>query len=68
MYTLSRFLGSTVPGANFATGNGLGVAIVVEAPAPLPAADLAGRLRAFVRIHEVSLEFDPRARDESVTV
>src|SRR5262245_59084275 len=29
-FVLARFLGSTVPGANFAIGNGLGVAIVAE--------------------------------------
>lgn len=68
-YTLSRFLGSTVPGANFATGNGLGVAIVVEtaqagALAATAASGQAGR--AFVRVHEVALEFSPRARDDTV--
>jgi hypothetical protein len=63
-HTLSRFLGSTVPGTNFATGNGLGVAVVVETkPA---AAEPPGS--AVVRIHEVTLVFDPRPRDESVTV
>jgi hypothetical protein len=29
-FTLSEFLGSTTPGANFPIGNGLGVAVVVE--------------------------------------
>jgi hypothetical protein len=64
-YTVDRFLGSTVPGANFAIGNGLGVAIVVEKTSPGTLTPSAG---AFLRIHEVSLAFQARPRDESVTV
>src|SRR5262249_24048945 len=68
-YTVDRFLGSTVPGTNFPIGEGLGVAVVVEktSSAPLP---LAGRgpHRAFVRILSVMLAFNPRPRDDSVTV
>lgn len=67
-YTLSAFLGSTVPGANFATGNGLGAAIVVEPARPAEFAAATPLPRAFVRIHEVSLTFDARPRDENVTV
>ncbi len=68
-FTVDRFLGSTTPGANFPIGNGLGVAVVVEKTTPgalqLPE---RGPREAFIRIHSVSLEFNPRARDESVTV
>ena len=68
-FVVSRFLGSTTPGANFAIGNGLGVAIVVEKTSP-GALALADRepIQAFVRIHSATLEFNPRPRDESVTV
>jgi hypothetical protein len=68
-YEVNRFLGSTQPGANFPIGNGLGVAVVVEKSTPgtlaLPG---AGPFQAFLRVHGVSLEFNPRARDDSVTV
>ena len=68
-YSVERFLGSTQPGANFAIGNGLGVAVVVEKTSP-------GELRpcgpgphtAFVRVHAVALEFDARPRDDTVVV
>jgi hypothetical protein len=67
-FEVSRFLGSTSPGANFPIGNGLGVAVVVEKSSPgvltLPAGDAN---QAFLRIHSVALEFGPRPRDESVT-
>ena len=68
-YSVSRFLGSTQPGANFAIGNGLGVAIVVDKTSS-GTLQLAGRGRqqAFVRIHSASLEFNPRTRDDSVIV
>jgi hypothetical protein len=68
-FQVDRFLGSTVPGANFAIGNGLGVAVVVakRAPGPLPLPRNEPR-HAAVRIHSVALEFNPRARDENVTV
>src|SRR5262249_5964372 len=66
-YSVSRFLGSTIPGANFAIGNGLGVAIVIEKTSPgLLQLNGAGPHRAFVRIDSVSLEFSPRPRDDSV--
>jgi len=68
-FELNRFLGSTQPGANFPIGNGLGVAIIFEKTSPgtltLPA---GGPSQAFVRIHSVGLDFDPRPRDDSVTV
>jgi hypothetical protein len=68
-FNLSRFLGATVPGQNFATGNGLGIAVALECvkPASVPT-DHGGRLllTAFVQIHGVSLAFDARPRDETV--
>jgi hypothetical protein len=68
-FAVDRFLGSTVPGANFPIGNGLGVAVIIEktSPAPLPPAG-PGPKRAFVRIHSATLTFNPRPRDDSVTV
>ena len=63
-FTLSRFLGATVPGQNFATGNGLGVAIVLEALKDLPRPPDAGeprRLSAFLQVHDVSLAFNAAA-------
>jgi hypothetical protein len=63
-FEVDRFLGSTVPGANFAIGNGLGVAVVLEKKTP-------GKTsvgRAGVSIQGVTLDFSPRQRDESVTV
>jgi hypothetical protein len=67
-FKADKFLGSTVPGANFAIGNGLGVAIVVETKT-------AGALRlpkdephrAAIRVESVTLDFSPRHRDENVT-
>jgi hypothetical protein len=68
-HAVSRFLGSTQPGANFPIGNGLGVAVVVEKSSPgtltLPG---RGAHQAFVRVHSVTLDFNARPRDESVTV
>ncbi len=66
-FVVDRFLGSTQPGANFAIGNGLGVAIVVDKSSP-GTLQITPRGQAFVRIHSVSLEFQPRPRDDSVTV
>ena len=67
-FKVDRFLGSTVPGANFPIGNGLGVAVEIAKKSP-------GQLtrprnephRAAVRIHSVHLDFSPRLRDENVT-
>jgi hypothetical protein len=67
VYALDRFLGSTLPGANFAIGNGLGVAVVVEKTSPGTLTLTGpGPHRAFVRIHSASLDFNPRPRDDSV--
>ncbi len=68
-FEVNRFLGSTQPGANFPIGNGLGVAVVVEKTSPgtlsLPG---PGPFQALLRVHSVSLDFNPRPRDDSVTV
>ncbi|MEK6258347.1 MAG: DUF1501 domain-containing protein [Planctomycetota bacterium] len=68
-FKLDRFLGSTVGGANFAIGSGLGIAIAVEKKTPgqlmLPQGESH---RAALRIESVALDFSPRVRDESVTV
>lgn len=64
-FGVDRFLGSTVPGANFGIGNGLGVAVVVEKSSP---GALRVEERAFLRVHSVTLDFQARLRDESVTV
>jgi hypothetical protein len=67
-HTVSRFLGSTVPQANFAIGNGLGVAIIIEKSTPTPLIlPNTATSQAFLRIHSVTLDFTPRERDESVT-
>jgi hypothetical protein len=69
-YFLRKFLGATVPGANFATGNGLGVAIVVEAlrAIELPATgEPEHPAMACLRVQRVSLAFSPRPRDQTVT-
>src|SRR5262249_10757978 len=66
-FSVDRFLGSTQANVNFAIGNGLGVAMVVEKTSPgalQPAG--SGPQRAFVRLHSVSLDFNPRPRDDSV--
>jgi hypothetical protein len=66
-FEVNRFLGSTQPGANFPIGNGLGVAVLVEKSSPATLA-LPGNGQAFLRIHSVTLDFNPRPRDDSVTV
>ena len=67
-FQVDRFLGSTVPGANFAIGNGLGVAVIVEKRAGgLLKVPVDEPRRAAIRIQSVKLEFSPRNRDESVT-
>jgi hypothetical protein len=69
-FNVAAFLGSTVPGANFAIGNGLGVAVVVEKSSggelELPGG--AAPSAAYIRIHDVSLAFGARPRDDSVVV
>ena len=68
-FKLDRFLGSTTPGGNFPIGNGLGVAVFVEkkTPGELTLAKNEPH-QAALRIESVTLEFNPRRRDESVTV
>ena len=68
-FKLDRFLGSTTPGANFSIGNGLGIAIALEKKTPGPLTlPKSESHRAALRIESVTLEFNPRKRDESVTV
>ena len=64
-FEVNRFLGSTSPGANFPIGNGLGVAVVLEKTSP---GTLSLPVQAFLRIHSCGVEFNPRQRDDSVTV
>ena len=61
-FKISRYLSSTAPGANFAIGNGLGVAVVIENKAAMA---LPTNESAFLRIHGVRLEFQARPRDEN---
>jgi hypothetical protein len=66
-YTVERFLGSTVPNANFPIGNGLGVAVVIEKTSPGTLKfDNAAPHQAFLRLHSVALTFSARPRDETV--
>ena len=58
--TLSKFLGSTTPGANFSIGNGLGVGIVVARSTAGEFKPPAGPHRAWVEVHSAALEFSPR--------
>jgi hypothetical protein len=62
-YSIQRFLGSTTPGANFAIGNGLGVAISVRKDSP---GDLAAQNAAHLHIESVALRFSARPRNENV--
>jgi hypothetical protein len=61
-FKVDKFLGSTVPGANFAIGNGLGVAVVVE---KRTAGALTTSHRLALRLHSVALEFTPGRRHEN---
>jgi hypothetical protein len=63
-FKVDRFLGSKTPGANFPIGNGLGVAIVLEKKTPGSLSAPMGQ-RAAIRIHSVTLDFSPGARDEN---
>jgi hypothetical protein len=67
-FTVSRYLGSTVPNVNFPIGNGLGVAVVVQrtSSGTLTGKQL-GRGEAYLELAQVSLEFSPKQRDETVT-
>ena len=64
-FSVAKFLGSTVPGANFPIGNGLGVAIVVESHVTQ---DIPPGEAASLCVHRVELEFQARQRDDNVTV
>lgn len=64
-FSVSQFLGSTVAGANFSIGNGLGVAIVVEA---INDQQISPGESATLCLHNVRLDFQARPRDENVTV
>jgi hypothetical protein len=68
-FRVDRFLGSRGGGANFAIGNGLGVAVVVEKKTPgrlrLPGAEPH---RAALLIRSVKLEFSAAHRDEENTL
>jgi hypothetical protein len=66
-FLLDRFLGSASPGANFSIGCGLGVMIAMETIVPLTLPTDQSR-RLAVRLQSVELTFNPRQRDESVTV
>jgi len=66
-FLLDRFLGSTSPGANFPIGCGLGVLIAMETIKLLTFLPDQSR-RLAVRLQSVELTFNPRQRDESVTV
>jgi hypothetical protein len=57
VFRVERFLASTTPGANFAIGNGLGVAVVVTATRALTPAARAG-----VRVVSAEVAFSPAPR------
>lgn len=63
-FSVTRFLGATTPGSNFSIGNGLGAAVVIENQAHR---DLTPDEYAFLCIHNVKLDFQPRLRDDNVT-
>ncbi|WP_010583939.1 DUF1501 domain-containing protein [Schlesneria paludicola] len=63
--SVAKFLGSTVPGANFSIGNGLGIAVVVESQR---AQDVLPGEVASLCLVRVELEFQARLRDDNVTV
>jgi len=64
-FSISRFLGSTVPGSNFPIGNGLGVALMIQNSAAI---SLQPGESAVLSIQDVKLELLPRVRDDNVTV
>ncbi len=65
-FKVDKFLGSTVPGANFSIGNGLGVAVVIEKRTAGALALPKGARRAAVRVESVALDFSPLKRHENV--
>jgi hypothetical protein len=67
-YSMTRFIGATQPNANFSIGNGLGIAVIVAKSSPGTwQPPVSGAHAAFLRVDSVSLDFDPRKRDDSVT-
>jgi hypothetical protein len=60
-------LGVRNPGANFSIGSGLGVLIALEFTQPLTLPAEQAR-RVAIRLESVELNFQPRKRDDSVTV
>jgi hypothetical protein len=62
-YSLSKFLGSTTPGANFSIGNGLGVSVEVRNDS---AGEFKPAAEAYLHIESVSLGFSARPRNENV--
>ena len=62
-FTLSKFLGTMTPGANFSIGNGLGVSIGVRKSSP---GELKPTAAAYLRLESVSLGFSARPRNENV--
>lgn len=64
-FTLSKFLASTKPGANFSIGNGLGVMVVVTRTSPGELKPPAGPPRAWLNVHSATLDFSPAPRDEN---
>jgi hypothetical protein len=68
-FQVDRFLGSRGAGANFAIGNGLGVAVLVEkkTPGPLCLPGTEPRQAALL-IRSVKLEFSAAPRDEENTL
>jgi hypothetical protein len=68
-FQVARFLGSTMAGANFSIGNGLGVAIVVEKKTKdRPALSATDLHRAALHIQSVTLVFNPQIRHDNTVL
>ncbi len=67
-FDLEQMLDSSVPGANFAIGSGLGVAIVVsrKSAGDLVVGDISAP--AYVAIERVALEYSSRERNDDVQI
>ncbi len=66
-FQLAKLLDSRTPGSNFAVGLGLGVAVIIEKTSP-GTLELPAGGRAFIRIDDVELVFNPRVRNDDVQV